>query len=154
MSIRDRLDADMKKAMKSRDQGRVNCIRMLKSKLLEREVAMRAGKGADYRIEDGEAQAVISAYAKQRRDSIESFRQAGRDDLAEAEQAELEVVGGYLPEQLTPEQLEALIRQAIEESGATSVKDLGAVMKLVMPKTKGLADGKAVNQLVRHLLSP
>jgi hypothetical protein len=154
MSIRDRLDADMKKAMKSRDQGRVNCIRMLKSKLLEREVAMRAGKGADYRIEDGEAQAAISAYAKQRRDSIESFRQAGRDDLAEAEQAELEVVGGYLPEPLTPEQLEALIRQAIEESGATSVKDLGAVMKLVMPKTKGLADGKAVNQLVRHLLSP
>jgi uncharacterized protein YqeY len=154
MSIRDRLDADMKKAMKSRDQGRVNCIRMLKSKLLEREVAMRAEKGADYRIEDDEAQAAISAYAKQRRDSIESFRQAGRDDLAEAERAELEVVGGYLPEQLTPEQLEALIRQAIEESGATSVKDLGAVMKLVMPKTKSLADGKAVNQLVRHLLSP
>jgi len=154
MSIKHRLDTDMKQSMKDREQRTVTCIRMLKSKLLEREVAMRADKGADYRIEDDEAQAAISAYAKQRRDSIESFRQAGRDDLAEAEQAELEVVGGYLPEQLTPEQLEALIRQAIEESGATSVKDLGAVMKLVMPKTKGLADGKAVNQLVRHLLSP
>jgi len=153
MSIRDRLDDDMKKAMKSRDQRRVTCIRMLKSKLLEREVALRGDKGTDYRIEDGEAQAVISAYAKQRRDSIESFRRAGRDDLAEAEQAELEVVGGYLPEQLTTEQLEALIRQAIDEAGATSLQDLGAVMKLVMPKTKGLADGKAVNQLARHLLS-
>jgi uncharacterized protein YqeY len=154
MSIKQRLDADMKEAMKERDQPRVTCIRMMKSKLLEREVALRSKHGTDYEIEDDEALAVISAYAKQRRDSIDSYRQGGREDLVTAEETELEIVGRYLPKQLSTDELRGLIREALEESGAQTVKDLGAVMKLVMPKTKGAADGKLVNKLAREMLTP
>jgi uncharacterized protein YqeY len=154
MSIKKQLDADMKQAMKAREQGRVSCIRMLKAKLLDREVALRSKHGTDYQIADDEAVAVIAGYAKQRRDSIDSYRQGGRDDLVAAEEAELEIVKQYLPQQLSTEDLRGLIAGAITEAGAQSIKDLGAVMKLVMPKTKGVADGKVVNQLVREMLSP
>lgn len=154
MSIKKRLDADMKKAMKAREQGAVSCIRMLKSKLLEREVALRSKHGTDYQIADDEALAVIASYAKQRKDSIESYRQGGREDLVAAEEAELEIVKRYLPKQLSTGDLRELIAGAIAEAGAQSIKDLGAVMKLVMPKTRGVADGKVVNQLVREMLTP
>jgi uncharacterized protein YqeY len=152
MSIKQRLDADLKTAMKERDSRRVSCIRMLKSKLLEREVALRGKHGTDYQIADDEALVVISTYAKQRRDSIEGYEQGGRDDLVAAERAELEIVAQYLPEQLSADELRAMVREAIAESGAQTVKDLGAVMKLVVPKTKGVADGKLVSRLVRELL--
>ena len=154
MAIKEKLEQDLKQAMKARDARRTSCIRMLKSKLLEREVALRAKHGRDYSVSDEEAQAVISTYAKQRRDSIEGYRQGGREDLVADEQAELEIVAGYLPEQLTPDQLRDMIREAIEESGAQSVKDLGAVMKIVVPEVKGAADGKLVSQLVREALTP
>ena len=153
MSIKKRLDAEMKDAMKRREQRVVGCIRMLKSKLLEREVALRSKQGKDYEIADGEALNVISTYAKQRRDSIESYRQGGRDDLVAEEQAELEIVARYLPQQLSPEALRELISSAIEESGAGSIKDFGALMKLVVPRTKGAADGKVVSALVREMLT-
>ncbi len=152
MSIKKRLDSEMKDAMKRREQRVVGCIRMLKSRLLEREVALRTKQGKDYEITDEEALTVISTYAKQRRDSIESYRQGGRDDLVAEEQAELEIVSRYLPQQLSPEALRELVTSAIAESGASSVKDLGAVMKLVVPRTKGAADGKVVSSLVRELL--
>lgn len=154
MGIKNRLEQNLKEAMKARDARRTSCIRMLKSRLLEREVALRSKHGADYRIDDAEAEAVISTYAKQRRDSIEGYRQGGRDDLVADEQAELDIVLEYLPEQLTPDQLRTLIREAIEETGAQTVKDLGAVMKVVVPKVKGQADGKVVSQLVREALTP
>jgi uncharacterized protein YqeY len=154
MSIKKRLDGDMQKAMKAREQARVSCIRMLKSKLLEREVALRGKHGLDYEITDEEALAVIASYAKQRKDSIESFRRGGRDDLVAAEEAELEIVGRYLPRQVTGDELRELVQEAISEAGAQSIKDLGAVMQLVMAKARGAADGKRVNQLVRELLSP
>ena len=152
MSIKKRLDSEMKDAMKRREQRVVGCIRMLKSRLLEREVALRVKQGKNYEITDEEALTVISTYAKQRRDSIESYRQGGRDDLVAEEQAELEIVSRYLPQQLSPEALRELVTSAIAESGASSVKDLGAVMKLVVPRTKGAADGKVVSSLVRELL--
>ncbi len=153
MSIKKRLDADMKDAMKQRAQQRLGCIRMLKSRLLEREVALRSKHGTEYAITDEEALTVISTYAKQRRDSIESYRQGGRDDLVAAEQAELAIVTDYLPQQLSADELRGMIQEAITESGAASIKDLGKVMKIIVPKTKGAADGKIVNQLVRELLS-
>ena len=152
MSVKKRLDTDMKDAMKKRDQQRLGCIRMLKSKLQEREVALRSKHGTDYLITDEEALSVISTYAKQRRDSIESYRQGGRDDLVAAEEAELAIVTDYLPRQLSADELRGMIQEAITESGAQSIKDLGQVMRLVVPKTKGAADGKLVNQLVRELL--
>ncbi len=153
MSIRKQLEADMRQAMRARDQQRLSCIRMLKSKLQEREVALRGKHGKDHELADDEVLAVVSAYAKQRRDSIDSYRQGGRDDLADAEQAELEIVTAYLPKQLSAGELRELVRGAIAESGAASMKDIGAVMKVVMLKTKGLADGKQVNLVARELLS-
>ena len=153
MSIKARLNEDLKQSMKQKDSRRTSCIRMLKSRLLEREVELRAKQGKDYEVTDDEAKSVISTYAKQRRDSISSYKQGGRDDLVAAEQAELDIVTGYLPAQLTPEQLHTLVSEAITESGAASVKDLGKVMKIVVPRTKGVADGKLVSQLVRGLLA-
>jgi len=153
MSIKNRLDADMKDAMKQRERLRLGCIRMLKARLLEREVALRSKHGTDYRITDEEALSVISTYAKQRRDSIEGYRQGGRDDLVVAEEAELAIVIDYLPRQLTADELRGMIEEAITRSGAQSIKDLGQVMRLVVPQTKGAADGKLVNQLVRELLA-
>ena len=152
MSIKKRLDADMKDAMKQRAQQRLGCIRMLKSKLLEREVALRSTHGTDYVITDEEALSVISTYAKQRRDSIESYRRGGRDDLVAAEEAELAIVTDYLPRQLSADELRGMIQEAITESGAQSIKDLGRVMRIIVPETKGAADGKLVNQLVRERL--
>ena len=110
---------------------------MLKSKLLEREVSLRAKQGTDYEITDEEARAVITTYAKQRRDSIESYAKGGRGDLVADEQAELEIVSTYLPRQLSEEELRPLVQAAVTESGAESIKDIGKVMKVLMPRTKG-----------------
>jgi len=153
MSIRNRLEEDLKQAMRGRESTRVTCIRMLKSKLQEREVAMRSEKGRDYRLEDEEVLSVISRYAKQRRDSIESYRQGGRDDLVASETAELAIVSEYLPKQLTEDELRTLVGEAIAESGASSAREMGSVMRLLAPRTKGLADGRLVSRLVKELLS-
>jgi uncharacterized protein YqeY len=154
MSIKQRLSADMKLALKSKETLRLGCIRMLRSKLLEREVSLRGKHGRDYGITDDEALAVVQTYAKQRRDSIEAYREGGRDDLADREQAELEVIQAYLPQQLGDDELTAVIREAVAEAGAASPADMGAVMKLVMPRVKGRADGKRVNRILRGLLEP
>jgi uncharacterized protein YqeY len=151
--IRDRLEADLKAAMRERDTQRTDCIRMLKSKLLEREVELRAKAGRDHRVTDEEALAVLSTYAKQRRDSIESYRAGGREDLAAAEEAELALVESYLPSQLSDEELRGLVREAVSASGAAEVRDLGRVMKALMPKVQGRADGKRVTEIVREILA-
>jgi len=153
MSIRARLEADLKQAMKSRDSARLNCLRMVKSKIQEYEVSRRAKEGRDYRIDDEAAFEVISSYAKQRRDSIEGYRSGGRDDLATAEQAELAIVAEYLPQQLTEEEIAEIVRRAIAESSATGAGDMGAIMRIVMPAVRGRADGKQVQQVVRGLLA-
>jgi len=152
VTIKERLDADLREALRARQTVRVACLRMLKAKILEKEVELRAQRGRDCKLEEGEAQAVIGAYAKQRRDSIESFRQGGREDLAAKEEAELEIVTAYLPRQLGRDELERIVAEAIEEAGAASAADLGRVMKIVMPRVKGAADGKLVNQIVREKL--
>ncbi len=152
MSIVQRLDDDMKKAMRAKDSLALSCIRMLKSKMMEKEVALRAKQGKEYKISDQEAEAVVAAYAKQRRDSIESYTKGGRDDLVESEKAELEIVQRYLPEPMGDDELKAIVAEAVAESGASSVRDMGAVMKLVMARAKGAADGKRINEMVRQLL--
>ena len=147
-----KLMADMKAAMKSGEKQRLSCIRMLLARLKDRTVALRSERGPDHELTDEEALEVVAAYAKQRRDSIEAYRQAGRDDLAANEQAELQIVNAYLPQQLDQDELRALVQQSIADAGASSPRDMGAVMKLVMPQVKGRADGKQVNQIVRALL--
>ena len=154
MSLRERIQTEMKTAMKAGDKIRVSTLRMLQSRILEREVELRARKGRDYHLDDDETTDVLVSYAKQRRQSIESYVAGGRPELADKEREELTIVEEYLPRQLGAAELEALVDQAVSETGASSLKDLGAVMKRVMAEAKGGIDGKTVNEIVkRRLLS-
>jgi uncharacterized protein YqeY len=146
LAILDDLNSALKEAMKSRDEVRVSTIRMMKASLKNKEIE----KMGDLTGED--VLQVLSTLAKQRRESIEQFSGAGRMELAEKESKELEIIKSYLPKQLSPEELDELIRSAISESGAKSPNDMGKLMKVLMPKVKGAADGKVVNQRVRELL--
>ncbi len=154
MTIKQRLDQDLKTAMKAGDKTRLGVIRMLRSLVQGAEVALRAKKGRDYALEDEQAVEVLASYAKQRRESIESYRAGGREELARAEEAELEIIREYLPEQLGEDEIRRIVREAIAATGAAFPRDLGAVMKVVMPQVKGRADGQLVNRLVRESLAP
>ena len=144
--------ADLTAAMKAKDTQRLGVVRMLKSRIMEAEVEQRARKGPDYVLEDPECLAVIATYAKQRRDSIEAYRSGGKEDLAAKEEAELAIIQQYLPAQMSEEEIRRVVAGAIAESGAASAKDMGSVMKIVMPRLKSAADGAVVSRIVRELL--
>jgi uncharacterized protein YqeY len=146
-TLKERINADMKTAMREKDKARLGTIRMLQAAIKQREV--------DERIELGDAEvlAVLDKMVKQRRDSIEQFRQAGRDELAEKEEFELGVLQHYLPAALSDEELDALVNEAVEASGAESVKDMGKVMGILKPKVQGRADMGAVSAKVKARLS-
>ncbi len=147
MSMNDRVGADIAAAMKARDASRLSALRMLKAAVMNKGVE----KGRD--LDDAEVLQVIASLVKQRRDSIEQFSNAGRTDLVEKETAELNVLQAYLPAAATAEEINAAVAEAIAETGASSPKDMGKVMKAVMPKLAGKnADGKAVNEAVRRTL--
>ena len=150
--MKQRLDDDLKAAMKARDQRRVDVLRMVKAKMIEAEVSLRAKRGRDYQLDEAESNQVLTTCAKQRRESIESFKQGGREDLVAAEEAELAILAEYLPKQLATEEVTQIVKEAIASTGAMSMKDMGAVMKIVMPKVQGAADGKEVNRIVGGLL--
>lgn len=152
MTLKQRIGEDMKAAMKAGQKERLGVLRMLRSKLQEAEVAGRVERGLDYSIDDEDALAVLASYAKQRRESIDSYRQGGREELALREEAELGIIQEYLPEQLSEPEIREIVAGAVAESGAASPKDMGRVMKAVMPRVKGRADGKLVNRLVREAL--
>jgi uncharacterized protein YqeY len=142
-----RISEDLTAAMKARDQARLAPLRMAKAALVNKEV--EKGRALD----DAEAQQVVSSLIKQRRDSIEQFTKGGRIDLADKETAEIAVLEAYLPPPVDAREIEAAIDAAIAETSATSPKDLGRVMKAVMPALAGRAvDGKVVNELVRKRL--
>jgi uncharacterized protein YqeY len=146
MSFQQRLDDDLKGAMKSKDSLKTSVLRMVKAAIKNKQVEKRK------ELSDEEIISVISMLSKQRRESIELFLKGGREDLAEKEKRELSILQSYLPSQLTPEELDRLITEAIEESSAEGVKDMGKVMRLLMPRVKGAADGKVVNERVKELL--
>jgi uncharacterized protein YqeY len=152
MTIRERIVADLTAAMKAKDTQRLGVVRMLKSRIMEAEVEQRGRKGPDYALDDQECLAVIASYAKQRRDSIEAYRNGGKEDLAQKEEAELAIIQQYLPAQMPEEEIRRVVAGAIAESGAASAKDMGAVMKIVMPRLRGGADGAVVSRIVRELL--
>ena len=152
MSLKEKISADAVAAMKRQDKPVLDTLRMLKSKILEEEVKLRTRKGKDYQLSDKEALEVIASYAKQRKQSIDAYTEAGREDLAAREKKELELINQYLPEQLSRNEIEKLVEDGIAETGAESLKDMGMVMKAVMPKLKGAADGKLVNEVVRSKL--
>jgi hypothetical protein len=146
MSTKAKLTEDMKTAMKAKDTARLSTIRMLVSAIKNKEIDQRRD------LTDEEASAVISTAVKQRRDSIEQFKAGGRQDLVEKEEAEVAVLLSYLPQQLTESEIRDIVKSAIAETSATSAKDMGKVMKVIMPKTKGKADGALVNKAVKELL--
>ena len=147
MSLLKRIDEDLKAAMKSSDAIRLSALRMAKAAMKNLQIEKSR------ELSDEEIIAVLSTMAKQRRESIDQFSKGGRKDLAEKEQMELSVLQSYMPAQLSPDELENLIDQAIQESSARSEADMGKVMKVLMPKIKGVADGKWVNTRVKELLS-
>jgi uncharacterized protein YqeY len=152
MAIRERIVAALTAAMKTKDAQRLGVMRMLKSKIMEAEVEQRSVKGQDYVLDDQGCLTVIATYAKQRRDSIDAYRKGGKEDLAAKEEAELAIIQDYLPAQLSEDAIRGIVAAAIAQTGATSAKDMGAIMKSVMPQLKGEADGAVVSRIVRELL--
>jgi uncharacterized protein YqeY len=147
MSVRERLVDEMKEAMKARDEIRLSAIRLIRSTVKNREIEKRR------ELDEQEIAEAISSLAKQRRESIRMFRDAGRDDLVAKEERELEVLLSFLPQQLSQEEIAALVTRAVAETGAAGPADMGKVMKALMPMVAGKADGKLVSDLVKQALS-
>ena len=141
-SLKQRIEFDMKEALKGKESLKLGVLRMLKSEIRYKEIDKRE------ELSNDEVISVISSSVKRRRDSIQQFEKGGRDDLVSQEKAELEVILRYLPEQLTEEKLSQLIHQAIQDAHATGPSDLGKVMKLILPEVKGKAEGKLIHQLI------
>jgi uncharacterized protein YqeY len=150
MSIQERIDSDLKEAMRAKDTTKLTVLRMLKSAL---KYAAIAKPGAEAELSDAEAAQVIRKQAKQRQDSIESFEKGGRADLAQQEQNELSILNSYLPQAMSADQVEKAVREAIAEVGATSKAQMGAVMKALQAKVAGRADGKTLSQEVSRQLT-
>lgn len=150
MTLRERLDADMKEAMRAKDQLRLDTVRAVKSAIKYREVQ---GDKAVV-LAEPEILQVLGSEIKKRRDSVEQYRAAGREELARKEEAEIALLTGYLPAQLGPEALAALVERTIAQVGAKGPKDMGAVMKALQPEVQGRADGKVVSELVKQKLAP
>ena len=146
MGLKDQIQQDIKQAMKDKDKVKLSTLRLLMSEIKNKEI------DAGGELEEGDILSIIQKAAKQRKESIEQYKKGGRDELAAKEKRELEILSAYLPKQLSQEELESIIKEAIEKCGATSPKEMGKVMKEVMPAVKGRADGKEVNALVRKLL--
>lgn len=146
MSLLKRLDEDLKVAMKESDHLKTSVIRMVKAALKNKQI----DKGRELTEED--IITVISSLVKQGRESVEQFSKGEREDLAEKERKEISILQSYLPEQLTPEGLDRLIIEVIKEASAEGMRDMGKVMRILMPRVKGAADGKIVNQRVKELL--
>ena len=146
MTLKETLQDDLKKAMRSGDVMRRSVIRMLRSEIHNREIESRS------ELDDAATIQLLGRQAQQRRDSIEAFERAERDDLVQKEQAELAVIMGYLPQQLTGEELLEIVRGSIEQVGAAGPQDMGKVMGAVMPKVRGRAEGREVNRIASELL--
>lgn len=151
MSLKDKISEDIKAAMKAKDKLRLETVRSIKKVLLEKEVSLRPS-GQDNLTEAQEIE-LLAQQAKQRRDSIEQYHQAGRDDLAQQEAQELAIIEEYLPEQLSDEEVNAIIEEIITQTGAASAKDMGKVMGQAMQRLKGKAEGKKIQALVKEKLN-
>jgi len=145
----ERIETEMKDAMRAKEMVKLNALRMLKSAVMYYQ--MEKG-GKDKPAADADVIVVVQKQVKQRKDSIESYEKGGRADLAEKEKAELAVLEAYLPKQMSQDEVAAIVKATIAEVGATSKAQMGVVMKALMPKVAGKADGKLVSQLVQQNL--
>jgi len=147
MSLKDKIVRDLTAAMKAKDAGRVSTLRMVKSTLMNRQIE----KGGE--LTDEEITKAMQSLVKQRKDSIEQYKLAGRDELAEKEAAEIAVIEEYLPQAASAEEIEQAVFEAIAETGASSMKEMGAVMKAALAKLQGkTADGKLVSETIKAKL--
>ncbi|SNT14912.1 hypothetical protein SAMN05446037_10452 [Anaerovirgula multivorans] len=146
MSLKERLAADLKEAMKNKDQLRKNVITLIRSDIKQIEVDKRV------ELEEQDIIEIISRQLKQRKDALEEFHKGGRQDLVEQTEQEVHYLLQYLPEQLSEEEITNIVKETISELGANSIKEMGKVMAAVIPKVKGRADGKIVNQAVKQQL--
>jgi hypothetical protein len=149
MTFQARIDQDIKAAMMARETAKLGVLRMLKTSLMN--AAIEKG-GAGSTLDDTEALAIVRKEVKKRQDSVEAFEKGGRPEMAASEKAEIEILNAYLPQALSGAELEALVKAAIAEAGATSKKDMGVVMKLVNAKSAGRADGRTLSAEVQKQL--
>jgi uncharacterized protein YqeY len=149
MSLKDRLTDDMKQAMKDKEAGklRLSVIRMVRASIKNVEIDKKK------ELSEEEVLDVLAKEVKMRRDSIEEFKKGNRPDLVESLEQEIDILMQYLPQQLSEQEVRALVTEAVKESQAVNAKDMGKVMAVLMPKVKGRADGKLVNTIVRELLN-
>ncbi len=147
MSIKRKVESEMVVAAKAKDKLKLSALRMIKTALHNKEIDLKR------ELNDAEMLQLLSSIAKQRNDSIEQFKKGGRTDLVEKEEAELKIIQGFMPEQMSEADVSAEIDRAIAEVGATGAKDMGKVMKVLMPKLTGKADGKVVSELVKKKLT-
>ena len=147
MTLKEQLLADLKTAMKSKDKVAKDTVTMIRAAVLQKE------KDTKTELDDSEILDIISKQYKQRKDALADFVKADREDLIETTNQEIAIIKKYLPEQLSHEEIEKIVSETIDEVGATSMKDMGKVMGKLMPKVKGIADGKTVNAIVREKLS-
>ncbi len=162
MSLKEKINQDYKDAFKAKEEKKVSVLRMLNAAIKNRELEKRtkliktvteeAELAKQSQLTDEETLAVIGSEAKRRKDSIEQFKQGGRPKMAAAEEAELNILSVYLPEQIGEDEVKKIIKEAIAESGAAGSADIGKVMKVLMPRVKGKADGGLVNKLVKEEL--
>ncbi len=149
MSLKEQIVADVTVAMKAKDAARTSTLRMLKAAIVNRQIE----KGGE--LDDEELMKLLRSQVKQRRDSVEQYEKGGRQDLADKELAEIAVIEGYLPQAASQEEIDQAVAAAIAETGAASMKEMGAVMKAVMPRLAGKnADGRAVSETVKKKLTP
>lgn len=147
MTLMEQLNQDMKQAMKNKDKEKLSVIRMVKSSLQNESI-----KSNNKELSEDEELTVLSKELKQRKDSLQEFKAAGRDDLVNKLETEISILQKYMPEQLTEDELETVVQSTIQEVNATSKQDMGEVMSAIMPKLKGKADGAQINKLVqKHL---
>lgn len=146
MNLAERLNEDMKQAMRDGNKFRLSTIRMVRAAIKNQEIELRRP------LEDNDTLNILSRELKQRRDSLQDFERGGREDLASNVKAEIEIITEYLPQQLNEEEVKAIVLQTMQETGASSKADLGKLMGALMPKVKGIADGKLVNAIVQQSL--
>lgn len=146
MQLKQRLYEDLKKAMKTKDEIRTRTLRLIISSIKTLEVEKMT------EATDDDVFRVLSKECRKRVEAIEAYKKGGREDLANEEQRELEIIKSYMPKQLSEEELKEIVKNVVEETGSSSIKDLGRVMKVLMPRVKGRADGKTVNNIVRQIL--
>ena len=147
MSIKDTMKADLITAMKAKEQAKVDCIRFTSAAIKKVEIDTRKD------LDDAAVIGILMNLAKQRRDSIDQFRKGGREDLAVKEESELKIIQAYLPTQMSASELEAIVVEAIASTGAKGLKDMGGVMKAVMAKAAGKAEGGAISEMVKKKLA-